>query len=60
MPFLVRMLLKQLLGSKELESRLFAALRDAAKLTETRFDDEAIDELEDIWAVAIPILTTKL
>lgn len=56
----VMLILRQLLGSYETKHRVFTALRQAAEGTDTKLDNEAVDVVEKVWDVVIPILIGKM
>lgn len=60
MTFILRLLLGQILGSPEVKARIMAELRDAAKKTETTFDDSAVDAFEGIWSIVVPVIVGKV
>jgi hypothetical protein len=46
------MFLKKLVANEQLRILVIASLREAARKSETRFDDAAVNALEDGWVVA--------
>ena len=58
--FLGRAILKRVLGRSSVRDQVFASLRAAAKKTETKIDDAAVDIIEEAWDVVIPVIIGKL
>lgn len=55
-----RILLRALLMAPETKKRVVAALREAAKQTDSKVDDAAVDTFEAAWDVVVPVLVGKL
>lgn len=55
-----RLALGKILGDKSLKDRTIADLRAKAKLTETEFDDAAVDALEKAWDPIVAIVLGKV
>lgn len=59
MNLLLRLVLGKLLSDPSVKTKIMAGLRDAAKSTDTKIDDEAVDAFEVIWDIALPIIVSK-
>lgn len=55
-----RAILKKILGKPEIKTRVIEALRAEAKKSDTKIDDSAVDAVEVIWDVVMPVLLGKL
>lgn len=55
-----RAILKKLLMRKEVRDRVIEALRKEAAKSETKIDDTAVDLVEAIYDVALPVILGKL
>lgn len=57
---LLRALLGKLLMNPKTRERIFHALREQARKTDTQLDDAGVDAFETAWDVVVPILVGKL
>ena len=55
-----RAILKRLLMRPEIRQRAIEALRKEAAKTDTKIDDTAVDAVETIWDVVLPVVLGKL
>lgn len=54
-----KLILGKLLANETMKAAVFKALREAAKRTDNTLDDSAVDVIQVIWDVVVPILTQK-
>jgi hypothetical protein len=55
-----RLLLRAVLMAPDTKRRVVEALRYAAKQTDSKVDDAAVDTFEAAWDVVVPVLVGKL
>lgn len=56
---LARMLLGVIFSNPKTKTAIVSSLREAAKSTETKFDDAAVDTFESMYDVIVPVVVGK-